>query len=189
MRPMILLPTHDAREPVSPRQQQAGRDVLIGIVVVCLCIAGVTGAFVATGLLQKPPTQPQTELAPMGQPLTIDNVTVTLTSAVAMTATQPATPSAEEPTPALRGLTLSLHLWNHTAHNQSVSTAGWQLLDQGGNVYLLIPQGHLPASLAPNVTVDLQLFAPISAGGANPFTLQTGPIAPDWYTLGWQFNA
>ena len=186
--PLILLPPDDRRDSAHPRRNGTTRDVLIGFIVACLCIAGVAGLAVATGLLQKQPAQVQTILAPVGHTYTINDLSVTLTSASATPTTgdEQATPPALT-TPTAPSVSLTLHFVNQTAQNQTVSIADWQLLDGAGNVLPLITATKLPATLAPNAALDVQCSAPIFVGGSGPFTLQT-PTQGSAVILAWQFS-
>jgi hypothetical protein len=164
--------------------------------VACLCVVGITGALAATGLLQKASSssgaRTETLTASVGDALTIDNVTVTLTSAAILTAVQPANPvqvaPSGEPGQVVRGVTFSLHFSNQTTHFQSVSMANWQLVDAGGNSFALISEGNLPVGLAPNATLDRQCTAPMGVGGYSPYTLLTDVTTSDGKTLGWTFT-
>ena len=199
MLPLFLLPPNGAREPRPPRRKGSIRDIIIGFVVACLCVVGVTGALVAsglvTGLVKAPAEQLQTKIAPIGKPLTIDNVTVTLTSATLSTNTQlaPGTTPSGTPTQVIRGFTLSLHFLNQTTDYQNVSTASWQVLDKAGNSYPLISESDPPNTetvygLGPNETLDLQFNVPMNNGAQGPYTLQTGVILSDGAVYEWTFT-
>ncbi len=193
---LYKIPPSDAPAPVSRRQEGSIRAIIVGFVVACLCVVGITGALAATGLLKKAPSSSgarmETLTASAGEALTIDNVTVTLTSATILTAVQSANPvqvtPSGEPGQVVRGVTFSLHFSNQTTHFQSVSMAHWQVLDAAGNSFPIISGGNLPVGLAPNATLDRQFTAPMGAGGYSPYTLLTDVTTPDGNTLGWTFT-
>lgn len=195
MVPLFLLPPNDRRDSAHPRRNGSIRDVAIGFVVACLCVIGVAGAFMATGLVKMPAEQLQTKIAPIGKPLTIDNVTVTLTSATVLTNTQlsPGSTPSGQPAQVMRGFMLSFHFWNQTANDQSISTASWQVLDKAGNSYPLISESDPPSTetiygIGPNEALDLQFNVPMSNGAQGPYTLQTGVILSDGAVYEWQFT-
>lgn len=191
MLPLFLLPPDDRRDSAHPRRNGSIRDIIIGFVVACVCLAGVAGVGVATGLLQKPPPAEQDRFVSIGDSLTIDNVTVILTSATVLTHNQSdpeATPAGTSTQVDAQVLGLTLHFWNQTNQDQHVSTANWQFLDDVGNTFPLIAEGAFPASLAPNEALDEQFNVPMGNGGYNPYTLQAGVRSPDGVTLGWQFS-
>jgi len=193
MSQLYKMPPSEFYTPAPRRHTESNLSFVIGLGVASLVIVGIAGALIWTGVLYKPASAsyPSNQGAPLylttsvGQPLTVSNVTVTLSSAAVTSTTQET--QAGQPTLVA---SLVLHFANQTTSNQTVSMEKWQFVDSAGNSYPIIPMSsaHLTLDLAPNATLDQQFVVPMTVGGSSPYTLATDVTTSDGMTLGWTFT-
>lgn len=173
--------------PPEPRIHRWLPWVIVSIVVVLIC-GTVGGALLLVrlngGFNFSPPLAPQLPAA-MGQPLVINGVTVTLTSA-----------TVTQETAIFGGAYQIAHIWLHCSnqmnYDQSVPMSGWRLYIDGGTTqYYPLIRGlsdQNECALAPNQTADLQFDVDMQANDTGPYTLDSDFTTSQGTPLGWTFS-